>query len=198
MRGRNKLATGAKKHPLYGLWKTMRGRCNTPTNKKYPRYGGRGISICARWDDFFAFAADMGPRPAGFTLDRINNDGDYEPANCRWASSKEQSRNKSDNRIVMVGGAPVVLADVEGKTGIKSATVRKRIAELGWTPEEAVSVAVGSVEARAIARRKLKSHCNKGHSLDGPETTIRTNGYRVCLVCERSRSRLGAAKRRAA
>lgn len=81
-------------HPLYATWKSMRQRCNDPNSSSYPRYGGRGIQVCSRWDDFQTFLADMGERPEGKTLDRIDNDGGYEPSNCRWATRSQQEKNK--------------------------------------------------------------------------------------------------------
>jgi hypothetical protein len=80
--------------PAYSSWKAMRYRCLNPSSPKYRYYGGRGIRICARWESFDNFLDDMGPRPEGTTLDRFpNGDGDYEPANCRWATKAQQVAN---------------------------------------------------------------------------------------------------------
>lgn len=81
------------KTPTYRSWNAMLCRCTHPTNKMYHAYGGRGITVCERWMTFANFLADMGERPAGLTLDRINNDGNYEPDNCKWATRSEQNSN---------------------------------------------------------------------------------------------------------
>lgn len=89
---------GMRSARTYGTWKGMRNRCNNPNTADYPRWGGRGIRVCERWDDFANFYADMGEPPVGTTLDRINNDGNYEPDNCRWATRSEQARNQKRQR----------------------------------------------------------------------------------------------------
>lgn len=88
---------GMTGHPLHRTWRGMRDRCLNPNNPYYSYYGERGITICNRWDNFANFVKDMGDRPEGMTLDRINPDGNYEPSNCRWATKNVQQRNQRMN-----------------------------------------------------------------------------------------------------
>ena len=119
-------------------WQAMMMRCYHPSSHKYPRYGGRGISVCDRWHDFDRFLEDMGPRPAGCTLDRVNNDGDYCPENCRWADAIIQNRNRSDNRLISFRGRTQCLTAWAEEIGLNRTTLRKRI-DMGWPIEKALT-----------------------------------------------------------
>jgi hypothetical protein len=89
----------------YMIWNGLRNRCNNPKDKNYPRYGGRGIAVCERWNSYQRFLADMGRRPTpDHSIDRIDNDKGYEPGNCRWATPLEQGRNRRNNRLLTFNG----------------------------------------------------------------------------------------------
>ncbi len=87
-----------KTSPTYQSWQNMKTRCLNPNYPRFKNWGGRGIRVCERWMDFENFLADMGEKPEGLTLDRIDNDGDYEPGNCRWATRKQQVQNRRDQK----------------------------------------------------------------------------------------------------
>lgn len=131
---------GAKKSPEWEAWSAMRKRCTNPNHRFYHRYGGRGIGICERWSSFERFLEDMGSRPSSkHSLDRIDNDGNYSPENCRWATQKEQMRNRSANRIVTVRGEQMCLADAVDRFAAASyATVQQRL-DRGWDIERALT-----------------------------------------------------------
>jgi hypothetical protein len=88
--------------PTYETWRSMLRRCYNSNEIHWDRYGGRGITVCDRWREFQNFFEDMGERPEGLTLDRIDNDGNYEPGNCRWATKKEQASNRAKRRNVEI------------------------------------------------------------------------------------------------
>lgn len=130
----------------YTVWATMIGRCCNPKDHKYAGYGGRGITVCKRWRDSFEnFLADMGEKPDGMSIDRVNNDGNYEPDNCRWATATQQARNTRRNRLLTVNGETRVLAEWCEKVGLRQGLVFYRL-KLGWTPEEALGFAVRAVK----------------------------------------------------
>ncbi len=119
---------GLHKAEEYSAWVQMRHRCRNPRTPNYARYGGRGISVCERWNDFAAFIADMGPRPSPeHSIDRIDNDGNYEPGNCRWATRREQGGNTSRNVLVEVGGRRMTISELARELGMHRASVRLRI-----------------------------------------------------------------------
>jgi hypothetical protein len=125
-----------KDHPLYATWKLMRQRCRSQKNHKYKNYGARGITIDPAWDSFEQFVFDMGPRPTGTTLDRLDNNGPYSKANCRWATQEEQQNNRSNNRRITFGGETRTMAEWCVQTGIPETTLRFRL-NRGWPLERA-------------------------------------------------------------
>ena len=135
----------------------MRSRCNNPNGQSYARYGGRGIKVCSRWDSKEAFFEDMGTRPSDLhTLDRINNDGDYRPENCRWATRRVQGNNKSNNLKITAFGREMTCPQWSRLWGIHPATIRDRLMVQGWRPEDAVSAPKNS-RYRNPGRRKSKA-----------------------------------------
>lgn len=132
-RGRFSAIHGMHGSPEYKSWEGMKYRCNAPTCGAYERYGGRGIKVCQRWDDSFeAFYADMGPKPSPqHSIDRINNDGDYEPSNCRWASRRKQNNNTVLTIYLTYKGETKPITEWARITGFKVTTLRTR-KRLGW------------------------------------------------------------------
>lgn len=128
-------------HPLFMVWKSMVARCHSPTSKDWPRYGGRGIAVCNSWRvGVFAFAADMGERPSPkHQIDRINNDGNYEPANCRWATVAEQSRNRRSTKLITFNGETMCLRDWSLRTGLCRVLITHRI-RAGWSLADALTL----------------------------------------------------------
>ena len=136
----HRVGVGSKERPTYCTWRAMKSRCNNPKDKMYHRYGGRGISICDRWNDSFAdFLADMGERPQGFTIERIDCTKGYEPGNCTWIAKGLQNENKSDSRLVTVYGKTMSLPRWHKIVAFntKYGTIKQRL-NRGWSHKEAV------------------------------------------------------------
>lgn len=127
-----------KPAPIYRTWCLMLGRCRNKKLPEFKNYGGRGIKVCDRWHRFENFLADMGEKPGGLTLDRIDNNGDYEPGNCRWATRKQQTRNTRRNLMLTYAGKTMCLADWASELGINRGTLWSRI-KMGWSLERAFS-----------------------------------------------------------
>lgn len=140
--------------PEYNIWASMKGRCKIKTDTNYPKYGARGIRVCDSWlNSFENFLADMGRRPSNLhSIERNDYNGNYEPSNCRWATRKEQARNKRNVRLIEFRGETKCLVEWAELLGIASATLSQRFKN-GWTVEEAFT--------RAVDKRKC-SHRSRG------------------------------------
>lgn len=142
---RNRSAT-----PEYKAWSGMIGRCHRGTDKRFALYGARGITVCERWRESFAnFLADMGPRPSPkHTIDREDNDGNYEPGNCRWATPKQQARNTRQTVVVEYRGERVPLRELAERFGHNYYMVYYRY-RTGWSIEDAMHTPSGVTRGKA-------------------------------------------------
>lgn len=144
---KNRRTHGQSGTPMYEVWRGAIRRCTDPSSWKYPDYGGRGIAVCARWMEpdgrgLLNFIADMGERPDGMTLDRIDPDGPYGPDNCRWATQSEQQNNRRNNRLVTYRGVTLTVAQWAAAIGLNDAALRERITRLSWPVERALTEGV--------------------------------------------------------
>lgn len=131
--------TGGKVCPEYTAWAHMRRRCTDTNYKYYHRYGGRGIKVCPQWDNFDVFFRDMGKKPnKKYSLDRIDNDGNYEPGNCRWATQKQQVNNSSRVLRINAFGETLKSEEWAERYGVPNKTIVNRLRK-GWSAERAVS-----------------------------------------------------------
>lgn len=125
----------------YNSWSGMKSRCSNPNLPLYKYYGGRGIKVCDKWCSFKGFWEDMGPTyKAGLSIDRIDNNGDYEPDNCRWATHKEQCNNRRSNTIIEIDGVTKTLAQWCDLSGLKRTTIIQRHFGLGWDFKRALEL----------------------------------------------------------
>ena len=176
----SKTTHGMSKTPEYKAWYDMKDRCFNLNRKYYSHYGGRGIKVCDRWLNFENFLADMGSRPtAKYSLDRIDNDGDYQKDNCKWSTRVEQENNKRSNRLITIGCVTLTIAQWTKEMGFAKTVVLDRL-KAGWSELKAVMTPVHTVkpitienETRTIAqwteekgygRGVIQSRLNKGWS----------------------------------
>ncbi len=151
--GINRTTHGLNRTPAHRAWCRMKSRCG-PKSPDFAYYGGRGIKVCKRWSDSFEnFFADMGEPPAGMSLDRINNDGDYEPGNCRWATPTQQMRNRRSSRMATINGETKCLKEWWESLGtVPYRTAIQRIRSGGWEPYVALTEPVRP--STPLARRR--------------------------------------------
>ena len=136
--GHNATTHGMSNSRTYRSWQSMKQRVLNPKTKEFPRYGGRGIRICSRWKRFRNFLSDMGFRPKGTSLDRIDNDGHYKPSNCRWATRSEQANNTPLNHLIHWNGKILTITEVAREIKVNPNTFLYRLRR-GWSLTEATS-----------------------------------------------------------
>ena len=170
---------GMTKTPEYRSWLNMRCRCCNSKHKSYPRYGGRGITVCERWrNSFETFYADLGPKPGlKYTLGRINNSGNYTPKNCRWETPKEQANNRCNNIFITAAGKTQSIAAWAETIGLSVAALQMRLNR--WTIDEALEL---------VPKSRANTHDHtitiEGVSLHLAEWT-RRRGLNYCTVRSR-------------
>jgi hypothetical protein len=193
-----------KNPPYYSVWASMLDRCRNPKNIQFADYGGRGIRVYERWKAYKNFAADMGPRPEGMTLDRIDNNGNYEPGNCRWATRKMQQRNQRRAVYVMIEGRRYRAIELADESGLTTNTIVNR-AKRGLSYDEVMSperrfdlsgFALGGKVSGA--KQQAKTHCKAGHLMDEYNTRLTKEGWRRCRLCGADRTREYLRKKRGA
>lgn len=135
---RLKMTHGLSHTPTHNTWRGMVERCRNRNHQMYRLYGGRGIKVCERWLTFGNFLADMGEKPIGRSLDRINNNGNYEPENCRWATRLEQARNASTNRLLTYNGKTQNVPEWAEEIGMLADTLHMRL-HRGWPTDRALT-----------------------------------------------------------
>jgi len=162
---------------VYNIWAMMRQRCNNPNAANYAQYGGRGVKCCPQWAQFSRFYSDMGDPPSSrHTLDRINNDGDYTPENCRWGSVEEQQNNRRNSRKITAFGQTLSVAQWARKTGLSRDQIQHRVLVMGMAPEEALQAARMSWTQRHV--RAVSADGSETRSFDSIAAAARALGLR--------------------
>lgn len=148
---KNHTTHGMGKTRLYRIWSNIKSRCENPGSSVYERYGGRGITVCDEWRDSFQSFKDWAEENGykdNLTIDRIDNNGEYSPENCRWATPKEQGNNKRNNHLIEINGETKTLSQWCDLYGLSSDLVKQRINKLGWSPLMAFTTPIGGRRGR--------------------------------------------------
>lgn len=136
----NNFQHGMSASPTYKCWSDMWARTRATKGRRFKDYASRGITVCEQWRDFRAFLADMGERPSSkHTIERLNNNGNYEPTNCIWATLIVQANNKRSNHTLTHNGESLTIAQWARRTGLRERTIRRRIVEYGWSVSDALT-----------------------------------------------------------
>ena len=196
----------ASSHKLYQTYRCMMQRCYRTKNDNYKNYGGRSISVCDRWrQSFWLFVEDMGDKPPKHTLDRIDNNGNYEPSNCKWSTRREQNRNTTRAVIVEIDGKKMTLADACDLYGVRLSVADKRLRR-GMSIDKVLSPdpipcpnildyqKVGTMAAAKKARERTT--CKRGHEFSEANTYLAKNGSRSCKICRLALARKSKDKRK--
>lgn len=126
---------------IYNIWRAMNNRCHNEQHVSFKYYGAKGVAVCQEWrDSFHQFAADMGPRPAGTSLDRLDSSGPYTKSNCRWATIVQQNNNKSDTRHITFRGRTMNLSAWAREVGASPAALHHRVVKMGMAIEDALTI----------------------------------------------------------
>lgn len=133
------MTAGGIRQKTWYTWSEMLSRCTNKDHKQFENYGGRGIAVCKRWMDFRNFLEDMGKAPDGLSIDRINNDGNYEPGNCRWTDAKTQMRNRRNTCRVQIGNEIKTLQEWSDSSGVNVNTLRSRY-RYKWSSENLLKI----------------------------------------------------------
>jgi hypothetical protein len=167
----------------------MMTRCYNPRFIGAKYYSERGISVADRWHTFENFLADMGERPKGTSLDRYpNQDGNYEPGNCRWATARQQAQNTSFNRLIEWRGEIRCITEWARLLGVTTRVIFGRI-NSGWPIDEVMSKGRRERVSSYVHPASLKTECKRGHALVGANLRINPRGLRSCVVCNLAMSR---------
>jgi hypothetical protein len=190
----------AHRRKLQSVWNQMKQRCRNPNDAHYPHYGARGIEV--RWTSFKEFAdwATASGYQPGLSIDRIDNDGDYEPSNCRWADMNTQMRNRSDNRKLTAFGETKCIAEwvEDPRCVVNYTTLIQRAAKSDWSPEDMITSEKQPNQMARIGRGAV-THCPEGHDLTVTRVWNKRGDY-YCRQCksERAKARYQQRKGRAA
>lgn len=156
--------SGRKFSPTYHSWCGMKARCTNPKNAHYQDYGGRGLSYCVQWESFEVFLSDMGEKPKGMSLDRIDFNQGYFPENCRWATPSEQARNKRNNTQLTANGKTQCMQTWAEELKIPPATLSYRINH-GWSHEAAINTPVLPRKQTALHRKTTRWITHDGKTM---------------------------------